>query len=201
MAAMAAELAPFISAVLGDEELMNMHIKNEALRQELEEMKAVKITGSNGEPLYFRGQLNPNSDKSNTVYDPLESFPCNLSDLRGVELQNGGMIRADFRLNHSVECEIRVSALEEDADNSRRNEGEDENENEKIFEARFQPGPVRIIFCVRSTNEEQIPSTFDINTMTLEQFFQNMVGIVGECTFKKVLLSPTAEKIMTQTTS
>ena len=47
MADMAAELAPFISAGLGDEELMNMHVK--ALRQELlEEMKDVKITGRNG---------------------------------------------------------------------------------------------------------------------------------------------------------
>ena len=96
------------------------------------------------------GQLTPKSDKSNTVYDPLESFPCILSDLRGVELQNGGMIRADFRLNQSVECEIRVSALEEDADNSRRNESE--YENERIFEARFQPGPVRLLFSVRSTS-------------------------------------------------
>jgi hypothetical protein len=96
------------------------------------------------------GQLNPKSDKSNTVYDPLESFPCILSDLRGVELQNGGMIQVDFRLNHSIECKIRVSALKEDADNSRCNESE--HENERIFEARFQPGPVRIIFSVRSTS-------------------------------------------------
>jgi hypothetical protein len=148
MADMAAELDPFINAVLGDEELMNMHGK--ALRRELEEMKDVTIAGRNDESLSFRGKLNPKSDKSNTVYDPLAIFPCNLSDLRGVELQNGGMIQADFRLHHSVECEIRVSALEEDAENRRRNESE--YENERIFEARFQPGPVRIIFSVRSTS-------------------------------------------------
>ena len=179
------DLAPFITAMTGDEMVMELKNEVEELRRQIEEMNAVEVRNEDGEEIYFRGRLTPMSNGSQRRYVPLENESCSLSDLKGVEVRAGCMVRADFKQEYSRDSEI--SALEENVDNEYKTEDEDE----RVFMVSFEPGPVQVVFGVRSTNEEF--ANLKVEAMLLETFLENTQEVVGECNFKAVLLLTTVE--------
>jgi hypothetical protein len=65
--------------------------------------RTVTITGPNATPVYCQGQFdegeypaNPNLWKVNLGHEPQ---PCTLSDMKDIEIDVGGIVKANFHLN------------------------------------------------------------------------------------------------------
>ena len=165
-----------------------MKIRNEVvdLRQKLELLSSVLIDGKdNDEQLYFKGEKSIDSEHT---YFPVESRPCTLANLIHCKVRSGGLIRADFQQKYSTDCDI--SFIEQDVGGG---------DNERVFEARFSPGPVSVVFGVKLTTEELLPETIDNESMmTFHQFQEIYSEKIGECNFSSVTLSSNYEQVQAE---
>lgn len=146
------DIAPFVAAALWDKAMADMIEENKQLRQQLRSARDVEITGSGGEPVYARGQL----DEDGTFHrhrDPTiwrvkfseQIAACSLSDLKDIQVWVGGTIRTNFGEFSSYYNVMDHGDYYYDKNNGRR---------EKGYTVCFQPGTVWMDINLGWTDEE-----------------------------------------------
>lgn len=102
------DLAPFVAAALRDKVVQDLMEENKSIRQQLKYCRLVEITGPSGDPVYARAQLDDDGDYHGnpnlwSVKFPKKGLSCPLTEMEGIEIWVGGVLKAKFAENDYFE--------------------------------------------------------------------------------------------------